>query len=129
MTAGMTVAIALAGGLGASARYLVDWYAVRWFGPDRPTGTLAVNVSGALLLGLLVAVAMGERSGWLGPPWLPAAVGTGFLGAYTTFSTWMIETLRLAEAGRRTTAAVNIIASVAAGWVAAWAGLTVGAAI
>ena len=66
-------------------------------GRDFPFGTLAVNVSGAMILGLLTGLALGQRSG-------PAG-GTAAVGSYTTFSTWMLETQRLAEERQHRSAA------------------------
>jgi CrcB protein len=92
------ILLALAGGLGAVARFLV----AAWL--PLPYGTLAVNVSGAFALGLL-----GDDF----------VLGTGFVGAYTTFSTWMLETDRLP----RGAAALNIAGSLALGLAAAGLGI------
>lgn len=92
------IALALAGGAGAVARFLI---ASRL---PVPYGTLAVNVSGAFALGLI-----GEN----------LVLGTGFVGAYTTFSTWMLETERLSKPA----AALNIVGSLALGLAAAQLGI------
>ncbi len=86
-----------------------------------PWGTFAVNVSGAFLLGVLTGATLYHG---LGP--LPrAAVGTGFCGAYTTFSTFSYETVRLLEEGSIAAASVSALASVAVGLLAAAAGIAV----
>jgi CrcB protein len=92
--------LALAGGLGATARFLVSARL------PVPYGTLAVNVSGAFALGLL-----GDSF----------VLGTGFVGAYTTFSTWMLETEGLSRRG----AIYNIVGSLALGLAAAGLGIAV----
>ena len=90
----MVLAIAVAGALGALARYGLDGFVTRRTGGAFPWGTFVVNVSGAFVLGLLFTLA---TEPWALPPWLRSAVTIGFLGAYTTFSTLSFETYRLAE--------------------------------
>lgn len=111
------------GGVGAVCRLLVDRAVSARFtlASGLPVGTLAVNVSGAWLLGLLGALAL--------PPQLALLAGTAFVGAYTTFSTWMLETQRLAEERQSRPAAANIILSVALGLAAAWLGQLTGRAL
>ncbi len=116
--------VALGAALGAPARYLVD-RAVRARTPGRfPWGTLVVNVAGSLVLGVLLGAA--SRGGV--PPALVAALGTGFCGALTTYSTFGAETVRLAEDGERRLAALNAVVSIAAGLAAAALGWAVGRA-
>ena len=123
----MTVAaIAVAGALGALARYaLGGWVADRAHSVF-PWGTLAVNVSGSLVLGFLF-VLLTER--FLPHPTLRIALTVGFLGAYTTFSTFSLETLRLIEDGAVGLATANVLASVAAGLLAVYLGIVVGRAL
>ncbi len=121
MTASLWAAVMVLGGLGAVCRYLVDRTVSRRFATGFPIGTLVVNVSGAWLLGFLGALALSPQAALL--------AGTAFVGSYTTFSTWMLETHRLAEERRRLPAAVNILASVALGLAAAWLGQWVGRAL
>jgi CrcB protein len=98
------IGVALLGGGGACARFLVDSaIAVRAF----PLGTLVVNLSGAFLLGVL------SDSGASADVYLLA--GTATLGAYTTFSTWMFETQRAAEDGRGRVAIANLAISLVLG--------------
>jgi len=110
--------IAACGGLGALARFGLDAAVERLAPGSFPLGTLAVNVSGAALLGLLVGVGLRHDDGLL----LESAV----LGSYTTFSTWMLETHRLAEDGEMRLAAANVVLSLGAGLGAAWLGRLLG---
>jgi CrcB protein len=107
MSLGTWLGIAALGGCGAIARFLFDGAVSARVGTGFPWGTLAVNVTGSFALGLLGSSVL---------------LGTGLIGAYTTFSTWMLETHRLAEDGRRRAAVLNIVASLAAGLSAAWLG-------
>lgn len=118
----MVVAIALAGALGAVTRFVVDGYVQERHGYRFPWGTFLINASGSLLLGVLVGLALSERLS----PWVFAVLATGFCGAYTTFSTWGYETMRLAEGGSRDVAAGYAVGSLAAGLAAAAAGLALG---
>lgn len=111
--------IALAGGLGSVCRYLVDHVVTADHDGHLPWGTLAVNVSGSFALGLIGGFAARTTAS----PELILVVGGGFLGAYTTFSTAMFETLRLWHDGHRRSAAANLlaplilaVASAALGW-------------
>lgn len=104
-----------AGGFaGAVARYAVSvWLDGIWRRPF-PLATFAINVSGCFALGLFVALAASR----LPDPNLRLFVATGFLGAYTTFSTFELETARLTEAGAFGWAAANVVASVVVGFAA-----------
>ncbi len=117
--------VALAGAAGSVLRYGVAGFVDDRLGPT-VLGTFIVNVSGALLLGLLLGITE-ER--WLAPPLVRTALAIGFLGAFTTFSTLAFETVDLAESGSLATAMLNVGGSVAAGLVAVYAGLTLGRAI
>jgi CrcB protein len=87
--------VAVGGSLGAAARYLLDRaIATRQTGPF-PLGTLVVNVTGSIALGLLLGLAASHQV----PSSIVTWAGTGFLGAYTTFSTFTFETVRLLEDG------------------------------
>jgi fluoride exporter len=88
--------LALAGGLGSAARFLVDGAVTAVQAWRYPVGTTAINLSGSFLLGLLAGLAAGRM---LGAPAL-LVLGTGFLGGYTTFSTAAFETVRLVEQHR-----------------------------
>lgn len=112
------VGVALIGGLGSVLRFVVDRTVARRVARAFPFGTLAVNVSGAALLGVLGSLALSQDVALL--------AGTAFVGAYTTFSTWMLETHRLAEERRTWTALANIVVSVALGIAAAQLGQWIG---
>jgi len=114
----MVVGIALLGGLGAVARFAIH-SAITHINPaDFPLGTFIVNVAGALIAGLLIGAAVGHDTHWL--------VAVAFLGAFTTFSTWMFESERLAADGYARSAVVNIIFSSAAGLGAVALGVVLG---
>ena len=114
MSGAIVVAVGLVGGCGAVARYVVDGAVTARLGARFPFGTLAVNLSGAFLLGFLVGLAPdGETYD---------VAGTGLVGAYTTFSTWALESHRLAEDGRARTGALNFAVSLLLGVALAWAG-------
>jgi CrcB protein len=118
MNAAVWVGVAVLGSVGALGRFLLDsWISAR-VASGLPVGTLTVNVSGALLLGLFTGIALTGDAMVL--------VGSATIGSYTTFSTWMLETHRLSEDGRGRDAAVNVIASVAIGLGAAALGRAIG---
>ena len=107
--------VGIGGFLGAVARYAVGLLVARLWTVELPLATFLVNVSGSFLLGLFAALTT-ERLP-LDPAWR-LLVATGFLGAYTTFSTFEYETHRLAETGAAAWAAANVVASVGAGFLA-----------
>lgn len=118
----MTVAVVvLAGGLGGLARYGLAGAVQRRAGSARPWGTAAVNLCGAAALGVLAGLA---GRGAVGDG-LMRVLGTGFLGGFTTFSTWMVETVGLTDeagpAGLRV-GVVNVVGMTVAGVAAAGAG-------
>jgi fluoride exporter len=112
------VGLAAAGGLGAIARFVLDTAVSERAGRALPFGTLAVNLTGAFVLGALSGAGVGGDALRL--------AGTGFVGAYTTFSTWMLESHRLAEEGERSAAALNVAGSLVLGFGAAAPGRAVG---
>jgi CrcB protein len=115
----LTLGVALAAGAGAVARYVLDSLVQRRTRRAFPAGTVLVNVSGSLLLGLVVGLAIHH-----GVPATPVALlGAGFAGGYTTFSTWAWESIALIETGAYAGAALNVVGSLAAGMAAAAAGL------
>ncbi|GFG50188.1 fluoride efflux transporter CrcB [Mycolicibacterium agri] len=121
MTVAVWMGVALLGGVGAVCRFLIDRAVSKRISHPFPSGTLVVNISGALLLGFLAGLALSAHMALL--------VGTAFVGSYTTFSTWMFETQRLGEERRVAAAFANIAASVVLGLVAAWLGQSIGAAL
>ena len=117
--------VALAGAAGSVLRYSVAGFVGERLGPA-VFGTFVVNVSGALLLGLLLGLTA-ER--WLALALVRTAIVVGFLGAYTTFSTLAFETVDLAESGSLAAALLNVGGSLAIGLAAMYTGLTVGRAL
>lgn len=120
------VAIAVAGAVGALARYGLEGFVSRRAPGAFPWGTFAVNISGALVLGFVFTVMTEQFSV---APWIRGAVTIGFLGAYTTFSTLSFETYRLAEDGAIGIAAANAFGSLAAGLGAVYLGVIAGRAL
>jgi CrcB protein len=112
--------VALGAALGAPVRYLTDRVIQARHDSVFPWGTLAVNVAGSLILGLLIGLAAGSAV---------MAVGAGFCGALTTYSTFGYETLQLSRDGARLYAAANAVASVLAGLGAAGCGVALGHAL
>jgi CrcB protein len=102
------------GGIGSVTRFLVDRSVARRVARLFPFGTLTVNITGAALLGFLGGLALTKDTALL--------TGTAFVGAYTTFSTWMLETQRLGEERQNWEAVANIVVSVALGLTAALLG-------
>jgi fluoride exporter len=113
------VAVVLIGGAGSVLRFYVDGLAGSAFRPGFPYGTLVVNLSGAVVLGLLAGLAL------TGNAYLLA--GTAAVGSYTTFSTWMLETQRLTEERQYRKAFLNIAVSLVLGVAAAALGRLIGA--
>ncbi|QUR66785.1 fluoride efflux transporter CrcB [Mycobacterium spongiae] len=114
MTAAMWVGVMLLGGVGSVLRFLVDRTVARRMAPAFPFGTLTVNVTGAAVLGFLAGLTLSKAAALL--------AGTALVGAYTTFSTWMLETQRLSEERQLLAAFANIAISVVLGVAAALGG-------
>jgi fluoride exporter len=121
VTLGLLAGIGAAGGLGAVARFVVDDSVSARSAADFPFGTLVVNLTGALLLGVLVGAAVDSDAYRL--------AGTGLIGAYTTFSTWAFESHRLAEDGELPLAVLNFAVSLVLGVACVWLGRKLGAAL
>lgn len=114
MNAALWAGVMIIGGLGSVARFMVDRAVARRAARSFPYGTLTVNISGAVLLGFITGLALSHQAALL--------AGTAFVGAFTTFSTWMLETQRLTEERQIRPAAANIGVSVVLGIAAAAAG-------
>ena len=115
------LAVALLGGAGALARFLLDGAVAARAAGAFPYGTLAVNVLGSLLLGVVAGAAVSGDGDRL--------AATGLLGAFTTFSTWALESHRLGEDGELRLGALNFAVSLVAGLAAVWAGRRLGVAL
>jgi fluoride exporter len=101
------LAVGVAGGAGALARFALDAVVGERLGSGFPWGTLAVNLSGAFALGVIAGAAVHGHA--------VTIVGTGLLGSYTTFSTWMLESQRLGEDGQPWLLVANLALTLAAG--------------
>jgi CrcB protein len=110
--------VVLVGGAGSVLRFLVDGLVASRSSRAFPFGTLTVNLSGAVILGLLAGLALSPGTALL--------AGTAAVGSYTTFSTWMLETERLAEERQGRSAAANVAVSLVLGVAAAGLGQLIG---
>jgi fluoride exporter len=121
MSVAVVLGIGVLGGAGAIARFLLDGAVSARTGRRFPWGTLAVNLSGAFALGVLAgAVVSGDAL---------RLEGIGFIGAFTTFSTWVFESHRLGEDGELGWGVVNLVGSLALGIAVVWLGRELGAAL
>lgn len=115
----LTLAVAAAAGVGAVVRYVIDQVVQHRTRGDFPYGTLLINLTGSLLLGLITGLVLDH-----GFPATPAIIiGSGFAGGYTTLSTWAWESVALAETGDLLEASLNVAGSFALGLGVAAAGL------
>ena len=103
--------VLVAGGVGSVLRFVVDGAVARRMARSFPFGTLTVNISGAVLMGLISSLTLSRHAALL--------ADTAFIGSYTTFSTWMLETQRLGEERQVSYAAANVVVSMALGIAAA----------
>ncbi len=113
--------VALLGGLGAATRFVVDGAIRTRAGRTFPLATVVVNVSGSAVIGLLAGAVAFHG---LGPGWAVPAM-SGFCGGYTTFSTAMVETVRLVQSGRLRYAVANVLGTTIACLAAAALGVAV----
>ena len=118
MSATVLAGVGVLGGVGAIARFLLDGAVAARLGRAFPFGTFAVNLSGSLVLGLLAGLAL--------DPDAQRVAGTGLVGAFTTFSTWALESHRLGEDGELGLGIANLAASLVCGLWAAWLGRELG---
>jgi CrcB protein len=115
--------IALGGALGAISRYVLGVWVYKRLGTAFPYGTFVINMSGCFLIGLIVTI-LDLRTG-MSNAWR-LAIPIGFIGAYTTFSTFEYETLRAAQGGQPGIAFLNVALSVVVGYLAVWLGVLAG---
>lgn len=121
MSAPAWIGVAILGSLGSLARFMLDGAVSSRDYSSFPFGTLAVNASGALVLGLLTGLALSGEALLL--------AGSAAIGSYTTFSTWMFETHRLGEDGQLLAGALNVLVSVVVGLAAVTLGRSIGVAL
>lgn len=126
MIAEPVILVGIGGILGANARYLVSVWAARRFGARFPYGTLVVNLTGSVLLGFAATGAVNVPA--YGPE-TRLLVTSGFLGAYTTFSTFAFESVGLVRRRAHGLAAVNVLGSVSGGVLGAWLGIVAARAL
>lgn len=122
MSVSLLLAVAGGGLVGAPSRYLLDRAINGRFESDLPWGTFVVNITGAFVLGLLTGLALSHHLSAV----VKALLGTGFCGAYTTFSTFTFETVSLVEDGRLFEATMNVMGSLVVGLLGAAAGVALG---
>jgi CrcB protein len=122
----IALGIAIFGALGALARYGVDGVSRQRLGSGFPWGTFTVNIVGSLAIGLVFALVLGRTDV---PEWLKLSITTGFLGGFTTFSAFSLQTHRLLAEGAYGLGVVYVVGSVAAGLVAVGIGVLAGRAI
>lgn len=123
MTPLAVAGVLAAGAIGAPVRYLVDGFIGDVTAGPYPWGTFLINASGSFLFGLLTGLALYHAF----PATPKIILGTGFCGAYTTFSTFGVETVRLVEDGFHRHAVVNLVASVVVSLLAAAGGIALAA--
>ena len=120
------LAISVGAVLGANARYLVGGWVTDRIGTSFPIGTLLVNVTGSFAIGLFLTL-IGERL--VVADWWRPLVAIGFLGSYTTFSTFSFETLALVQSGSWGLAGLNVVGSIAGCLVGVYAGTVLARAL
>jgi fluoride exporter len=118
VSAWVWIAVVFVGGFGAIARFWLDALVSQLAGRQFPTGTMLINLTGAFALGVLTGLGVTGD--------LLLIAGTATIGTYTTFSTWMLETYRLAEDAEPRPAVMNALVSLAFGFGAALLGRTIG---
>jgi fluoride exporter len=114
--------VGVGGFLGAIARYMLGTYIGSRYGVRFPYGTFVINMSGCFLIGLIMTLLTRTTASQYWRYLIPI----GFIGAYTTFSTFEYETLRAVQDGQVTTGVLNVALSVIIGFVAVWAGAAIG---
>ncbi len=119
--------IAIGGAIGSIARYLLSSQTYSILGSYFPYGTLVVNVLGAFLIGIISMIITERFSGYAME--LRGLLLIGFLGGFTTFSSFSLETMNLLENGQLSYALLNIVGSVVLCLIATWLGLMLGRAL
>ena len=116
------VVVGVGGFLGAIARYALGTYIGGRYGVRFPLGTFVINVSGSFLIGLILTLLARTTAS----AYCRYLIPIGFIGAYTTFSTFEYETLRAIQDGQLMTGFLNIALSLVIGFIAVWAGAAIG---
>jgi fluoride exporter len=114
--------VGVGGFLGAVARYVVATYIASRYGVRVPYGTFVINISGCFLVGFIVTLLARTTASQYWRYFIPI----GFIGAYTTFSTFEYETLRAVQDGQAITGLLNVALSVVVGFAAVWVGAALG---
>lgn len=120
------VMVGVGGLIGAIARFWVASFVGARMGTRFPYGTFIINISGSFLIGFILTILTAKAN--LSPNWR-YLIPVGFIGAYTTFSTFEFETLRSIQDGQLIIASLNVALSVLLGFVAVWAGAVAGRAV
>jgi len=115
------LSICLAGAAGTGLRYVIALWSTRRFGPEFPYGTVVVNLAGCFLIAAVIEVA--TLKAW--PETLRLVLTVGFLGGFTTYSSFNQETIRMASSGAAGAALLNVLMTLAGGLAAGWLGVTV----
>ena len=115
--------VGLGGFIGSIARFWLGSYITYRMGARFPYGTFVINISGSFLIGLVVTL-LAERSHW--SPNLLYLIPIGFIGAYTTFSTFELEAFRSVRSGDFFLGLLYVILSVSVGFIAVWLGIVTG---
>jgi fluoride exporter len=118
--------VGVGGGLGSILRFWLGSYIGGRLGSRFPYGTFVINVTGSFLIGMVLTI-LAEKTQW-SPNWR-YLIPIGFIGGYTTFSTFEYETLRLVQDGQMVTAMFNVVGSVMVGFAGVWAGAVAGRSI
>ena len=119
------VLIAVGSAIGGVARFWISGMIESRIGQEFPWGTLVVNVSGSFVIGLFIAIASVEGR-WIGTPHFRNFFTVGLCGGYTTFSSFSLQTLHLAQEYRWLLAGGNVVLSLALCFVFVWAGFALG---
>lgn len=118
--------VGVGGFIGAIARFVLGSYIGNRMGSRFPYGTFVINISGSFLIGFILTI-LAQRTD-VSPNWR-YLIPIGFIGAYTTFSTFEYETLRTVQDGQMLMAFANVGSSLIAGFAAVWLGVVVGRAL